>query len=142
MTAGIDLALAMIEQDLVQLSPGPWPETVFTIARRRPVAVPACWSWSPIRRIQNALAYAKRNLNSKLTVKQLANAAHLSPRQFSRAFARDVNPPAKAVEELRARPPPDDGDALSSSAATVSTESSHRLAWRFDPRSRRANGAA
>ena len=53
-------------------------------------------------RIQSALAYAKRNLTSKLTVKQLASAAHLSPRQFSRAFRTETGQsPAKAVENLR-----------------------------------------
>jgi transcriptional regulator GlxA family with amidase domain len=53
-------------------------------------------------RIQSALAYAKRNLASPLTVKQLANAAHLSPRQFSRAFRAETGQsPAKAVENLR-----------------------------------------
>ena len=53
-------------------------------------------------RIQSALAYAKRNLTSKLTVKQLANAAHLSSRQFSRAFRAETGQsPAKAIEDLR-----------------------------------------
>jgi transcriptional regulator GlxA family with amidase domain len=37
-----------------------------------------------------------------LTVKQLAEAAHLSPRQFSRAFRAETGQsPAKAVENLR-----------------------------------------
>jgi len=54
-------------------------------------------------RIQSALEYAKRNLHTPLSVKQLADAAHLSPRQFSRAFhAETGQPPAKAVENLRA----------------------------------------
>jgi transcriptional regulator GlxA family with amidase domain len=53
-------------------------------------------------RIQNALAYAKRNLYTPLTVAQLAEAAHLSPRQFSRAFRAETGQsPAKAVENLR-----------------------------------------
>ena len=52
--------------------------------------------------IQSALAYAKRNLNKPLTVRQLAEAAHLSPRQFSRAFRAETGQsPAKAVENLR-----------------------------------------
>jgi transcriptional regulator GlxA family with amidase domain len=54
-------------------------------------------------RIQSALAYAKRNLDTPLTVGQLAEAAHLSPRQFSRAFRAETGQsPAKAVENLRA----------------------------------------
>jgi transcriptional regulator GlxA family with amidase domain len=53
-------------------------------------------------RIQNALAYAKRNLRAALTVDELANAAHLTPRQFSRAFREETGQsPAKAVEHLR-----------------------------------------
>jgi transcriptional regulator GlxA family with amidase domain len=35
-------------------------------------------------RIQSALDYAKRNLQTPLSVEQLAEAVHLSPRQFSR----------------------------------------------------------
>ena len=53
-------------------------------------------------RIQSALAYAKRNLDKPLTVRQLANSANLSPRQFSRAFRGETGQsPAKAVENLR-----------------------------------------
>jgi len=53
-------------------------------------------------RIQSALAYAKRNLDKPLTVGQLAAAAHLSPRQFSRAFRAETGQsPAKTVENLR-----------------------------------------
>jgi AraC-like DNA-binding protein len=53
-------------------------------------------------RIQVALDYAKRNLHSRLSVEQLAEAAHLSPRQFSRAFRAETGQsPAKAVENLR-----------------------------------------
>jgi transcriptional regulator GlxA family with amidase domain len=53
-------------------------------------------------RIQSALIYARRNLQSELTVEQLASAAHLSPRQFSRAFRAETGQsPAKAVEILR-----------------------------------------
>jgi transcriptional regulator GlxA family with amidase domain len=53
-------------------------------------------------RIQSALAYAKRNLDKPLNVRQLAEAAHLSPRQFSRAFQVETGQsPAKAIENLR-----------------------------------------
>jgi len=53
-------------------------------------------------RIQSALAYAKRNLRKPLTVEDLADAVHLSPRQFSRAFRSETGKsPAKAVEHLR-----------------------------------------
>jgi len=53
-------------------------------------------------RIQSALTYARRNLDTPLTVVQLAEAAHLSPRQFGRAFRAETGQtPAKAIENLR-----------------------------------------
>ena len=53
-------------------------------------------------RIQNALTYAKRNLRKPLSVDELADAANLSRRQFSRAFRLETGQsPAKAVETLR-----------------------------------------
>jgi AraC-like DNA-binding protein len=53
-------------------------------------------------RIQTALAFARKNLHTKLTVENLAEAAHLSPRQFRRAFAAETGEsPAKAIEKLR-----------------------------------------
>lgn len=53
-------------------------------------------------RIQSVLTYARRNLNAALGVEQLADVAHLSPRQFSRAFhAETGQSPAKAVENMR-----------------------------------------
>ena len=105
MTAGIDLALAMIEQDLGAV-------VARTVARQLVVYHRRAGGQSQFSalldlepksdRIQSALAYAKRNLASPLTVKQLANAAHLSPRQFSRAFRAETGQsPAKAVENLR-----------------------------------------
>jgi transcriptional regulator GlxA family with amidase domain len=53
-------------------------------------------------RIQAVLTYARRNLASRLSVGDLAKLAHLSPRQFSRAFQAETGQtPAKAVENLR-----------------------------------------
>jgi transcriptional regulator GlxA family with amidase domain len=53
-------------------------------------------------RIQTVLTYARRNLTSRLGVDDLAQVAHLSPRQFSRAFQAETGQtPAKAVENLR-----------------------------------------
>jgi transcriptional regulator GlxA family with amidase domain len=57
-------------------------------------------------RIQSALAFAKRNLDKPLTVRQLAGAAHLSPRQFSRAFrAKTGQSPARRSRTCGSRPP-------------------------------------
>ncbi len=48
------------------------------------------------------LTYARDNLGGNLSVEVLADAARLSPRQFSRVFREETGqPPAKAVERLR-----------------------------------------
>jgi transcriptional regulator GlxA family with amidase domain len=105
MTAGIDLALAMIEQDL-------GADVARAVARKLVVYHRRAGGQSQFSallelepksdRIQSALAYAKRNLDKPLTVEQLAEAAHLSPRQFSRAFRAETGQsPAKAIENLR-----------------------------------------
>jgi transcriptional regulator GlxA family with amidase domain len=53
-------------------------------------------------RIQHALDYAKRHLNKPLSVIELAGAARLSTRQFSRTFRVETGQsPARAVEVLR-----------------------------------------
>ena len=53
-------------------------------------------------RIQDALAYARRNLKTPLSVEALAAAARLGPRQFSRALRAETGmSPAKAIESLR-----------------------------------------
>src|SRR5260370_3280211 len=53
-------------------------------------------------RVQDALRYARQNLAKLLSVEELAQAACLSPRQFSRVFRLETGmSPAKAVENLR-----------------------------------------
>jgi transcriptional regulator GlxA family with amidase domain len=53
-------------------------------------------------RIQTALTYAKNHLHERLSVEELAEVAHLSPRQFSRTFRDETRQsPAKAIESLR-----------------------------------------
>jgi transcriptional regulator GlxA family with amidase domain len=104
-TAGIDLALALIENDF-------GADVARAVAKKLVVYHRRAGGQSQFSallelepksdRIQAALAYAKRNLASKLSVIELAEAAHLSPRQFSRAFhAETGQSPAKAVENLR-----------------------------------------
>jgi transcriptional regulator GlxA family with amidase domain len=105
MTAGLDLALAMVEKDL-------GADLARVVARKLVVYHRRAGGQSQFSallelepksdRIQSALTYAKRNLATALTVVQLAGAAHLSPRQFSRAFRAETGQsPAKAVENLR-----------------------------------------
>jgi transcriptional regulator GlxA family with amidase domain len=53
-------------------------------------------------RVQDALTFARNNLRRPLTVEQLAEAARLSPRQFTRVFRAETGQsPARAVENLR-----------------------------------------
>jgi transcriptional regulator GlxA family with amidase domain len=105
MTAGIDLALAMIEKDL-------GAEVARSVARRLVVYQRRAGGQSQFStllelepksdRIQNSLDYAKNHLQNTLSVEELAEAARLSPRQFSRAFhAETGQSPAKAIENLR-----------------------------------------
>jgi len=105
MSAGIDLALGMIEKDF-------GAELARTVAQKLVVYHRRAGGQSQHSallemdaksdRIQSALEYARRNLRAPLTVEELAEAAHLSPRQFSRAFRAETGQsPAKAVENLR-----------------------------------------
>jgi transcriptional regulator GlxA family with amidase domain len=105
MTAGIDLALAMVEKDL-------GTEIARAVAKKMVVYHRRAGGQSQFSmllelepksdRIQSALSYARRNLQTALSVEQLAEVANLSPRQFSRAFRAETGQsPAKAVENLR-----------------------------------------
>jgi transcriptional regulator GlxA family with amidase domain len=105
MTAGIDLALAMAEKDLGAAAAHSIAQKLVVFHRRAggQSQHSALLELEPKSdRIQNALAYAKKNLHTPLSVERLAEAAHLSPRQFSRAFRAETGQsPAKAVENLR-----------------------------------------
>lgn len=105
MTAGLDLALAMVEKDLGE-------DTARSVAhglvmhQRRAGGQSQHSQMLDLApksdRIQNALNYARQNLGRPLSVEELAEAAHLSPRQFSRVFTVETGQsPAKAVERLR-----------------------------------------
>jgi transcriptional regulator GlxA family with amidase domain len=105
MTAGIDLALALVEQDLGVALAREVARKLVVYHRRAggQSQFSALLDLEPKSdRIQSALAYARSNLTNELTVKELAEAARLSPRQFSRAFQAETgHSPAKAVERLR-----------------------------------------
>jgi transcriptional regulator GlxA family with amidase domain len=105
MSACVDLALALVEKDL-------GAEVARRVARQLVVYHRRAGGQSQFSvmlelepktdRIQAALSYAKQNLKSGLSVEALANAANLSPRQFSRVFhAETGQSPAKAIEQLR-----------------------------------------
>jgi transcriptional regulator GlxA family with amidase domain len=105
MTATIDLVLAMIERDIGS-------ELARAVAKKMVIHHQRAGGQSQFSallqlepksdRIQTALAFARKNLHTRLTVEKLAEAAHLSPRQFRRAFAAETGElPAKAIENLR-----------------------------------------
>ncbi|MFZ6646978.1 GlxA family transcriptional regulator [Undibacterium sp. TJN25] len=105
MTACIDLCLAMVEEDLgVEMSRSVAKKMVVYHRRSGGQSqYSALLELSPKSdRIQTSLVYAKENLRKGLSVEELAEVAHLSPRQFSRAFAEETGQtPAKAIENLR-----------------------------------------
>lgn len=105
MTSGIDLALAMVEKDLGQEIARSVAHLLVVYHRRAggQSQHSTLLELEPKSdRIQEALAYAKANLHTALSVEQLAEAVHLSPRQFSRTFRAETGQsPAKAVESLR-----------------------------------------
>jgi len=116
MSAGIDMALAMIEQDLGK-------EVSRSVARmlvvyyRRPggqYQFSSLLDFDPgSDRIRTVLSYVRDHLRDDLSVERLAEVAHMSVRQFGRVFAASVGvTPAKAIERLRiesARPLVEDG---------------------------------
>ncbi|PTV76774.1 AraC family transcriptional regulator [Agrobacterium pusense] len=105
LTAGLDLAVALIEKDLGR-------DVAGAIARRLVMHHRRAGGQSQHSellqlapssdRIQKTLIHAKTHLANPLTVEELAEVAALSPRQFSRAFhAETGQTPAKAVEQIR-----------------------------------------
>ena len=106
MTACIDLALALVEEDL-------GPDVSRTVAKKLVVHHRRAGGQSQFsmlselesrsNRIQAALTYAKNHLHQDLSVETLAETAHMSPRHFSREFRQNTGQsPARAIERLRA----------------------------------------
>lgn len=105
-TAGMDLALALVEDDhgrdvaldtarrLVMYVQRPGGQSQFSAALRAQSAERA-----PLREVQ---AWIAEHLDHDLTVPRLAERAAMSPRSFARTFAREVGvTPARYVEDLR-----------------------------------------
>jgi transcriptional regulator GlxA family with amidase domain len=105
MTAGVDLALAMVEKDHGAGIARAVARKLVVYHRRAggQSQFSALLELEPKSdRIQKALVHARSNLKNTLSVEELAEAAHLSPRQFSRTFRAETGQsPAKAVENLR-----------------------------------------
>lgn len=105
-TAGMDLALALVEEDLgraaamqaarwlVLFVRRPGGQAQFSAALELQAA-----DRRPLRELQ---AWVADNLAGDLSVEALADRAHMSPRNFARAFAREVGTtPARYVERIR-----------------------------------------
>jgi transcriptional regulator GlxA family with amidase domain len=105
MTAGVDLALAMVESDLGENVAREVAKALVVYHRRGggQSQFSKLLALEPKSdRIQSALAFARQNLREALSLEELARAAHLSVRQFTRAFRVETGQsPAKAVESLR-----------------------------------------
>lgn len=104
-TAGIDLALALIEADH-GIEKSRMVARDLVVHHRRPGGQSQFSEMSQLEpesdRIRRALSYARSNLAKPLPLERLADAASLSPRQFGRAFRKETGEtPAKAVERLR-----------------------------------------
>jgi transcriptional regulator GlxA family with amidase domain len=105
-TAGIDLALAMIEEDC-------GPAAALAVARelvvyfKRPggqqqFSEPLRFQIESADRFADLVAWIQSHLRADLTVDSLAKRAFLSPRHFARAFKERVGlTPAAFVEETR-----------------------------------------
>jgi transcriptional regulator GlxA family with amidase domain len=104
-TAGIDLSLALIAQDLgEEVSRRAAQDLV--VYHRRPGGQSQFSALLEIERAEGRftelLAWMRERLSEPLTVDQLAEQAGMSPRNFARAFAAETGvTPAKAVERLR-----------------------------------------
>jgi len=105
MTAALDLALALIEDDLGTTIAKEIAKQVLLFYRRPggQSQISTLLEMEPrTDRIRRVLGHARKNLRGDLSVEELADVAHLSPRQFSRLFREETGQsPAKAIEVMR-----------------------------------------
>ncbi len=104
-TAGIDLALAMIADDLGEDIARQTAQQL-VVYRRRPGGQSQFSALleleRPGARFGALLGWARERLTEPLGVERLADHAAMSPRHFARAFAAETGvTPAKAIERLR-----------------------------------------
>ena len=105
-TAGIDLTLALIEDDFgSDLSKVVAKEMV--VYHRRSGGQSQFSTMLELEpssdRIKDALMFAREHLQEPLSVERMAEAARISARQFARLFLKETgDTPARAVERLRA----------------------------------------
>jgi transcriptional regulator GlxA family with amidase domain len=105
-TAGMDLALALVEEDLDRAAaltiarhlvlflrrPGNQSQFSATLAAQEPVREP----------LREARRHILENVAGELSVEALAERAHMSPRHFARSFRAETGvTPARYVESVR-----------------------------------------
>jgi transcriptional regulator GlxA family with amidase domain len=104
-TAGIDLALAMIADEFGEEIAQATARQLVVYHRRsggQSQFSALLELKSPSGRFKPLLAWAREHLDSDLTVEGLAAKANMSPRHFSRSFTAETGiSPSKAVERLR-----------------------------------------
>ena len=104
-SAGIDLALALVEDDLGPEIARRTAEQL-VVHRRRPGGQSQFAGFVTLGgrtgRFSKLIAWMGEHLSEALTVEQLADRAAMSPRHFARAFVAETGTtPAKAVERMR-----------------------------------------
>jgi len=104
-TAGIDLTLALIAEDLGEVVARNVAKGL-VVYYRRPGGQSQFSTLLEVTGTQSrfgpTIAWAREHLGERLSVERLAAQAALSVRQFSRAFSLDAGmSPAKAIENLR-----------------------------------------
>ena len=104
-TAGIDLALALVAEDHGELIAKRAAQHL-VVYHRRPGGQSQFSALleadRPDSRFSPLLAWARERLGERLSVERLADRAAMSPRHFARIFAAETGAtPAKAIERLR-----------------------------------------
>jgi transcriptional regulator GlxA family with amidase domain len=104
-TAGIDLALALVAEDLGETAAKRAAQQL-VVYHRRPGGQSQFSALldahRPSGRFSPVLSWARERLGERLSVERLAERAAMSPRHFARAFTAETGmTPAKAVERLR-----------------------------------------
>ncbi|MGT2489188.1 GlxA family transcriptional regulator [Methylobacterium oryzae CBMB20] len=139
-SAGIDLALALVERDLghpaalglardlVLFLKRPGGQSQFSVELRRQTQ-------DARGRFDGLHAWMRANLQSDLSVPELAAVAHMSPRNFARVYTRETGEsPARAVEQMRVE---EACRLLESTHDTIQTIA-YRVGFGDDERLRRA----
>jgi transcriptional regulator GlxA family with amidase domain len=104
-TAGIDLALALVAEDLGEMAARRAAQQL-VVYHRRPGGQSQFSALldadRPDSRFSPLLSWARERLDERLPIERLADRAAMSPRHFARAFAAETGmTPAKVIERLR-----------------------------------------